>query len=253
MNIPIHLVPCAGLANRILALVSGALFAKDKSTLRVLWKNEHNIYTGQFKDIFDVASLPEWVTVVEDIDVHSGWNQTITVNTEDELERYMQYMQDRRPYYIKSHGVFYGKGTPAWNQLLSSIRVIPEIANAGNLLVKGLLNVVGVHIRRTDNFKSIQESPSHLFWKKMAQYPLTTQFYVASDSEQERREACKQFPGRIILSKPPSGRNHPEDTWNAMLDLYCLSQTTEILGSYSSSFSEIAAAWGSIPLIVVRT
>jgi len=113
--------------------------------------------------------------------------------------------------------------------------------------------IVGVHIRRGDNNASIKESPSELFWEAMTAYPEATMFYVATDSMEEREEAVRRFPGRILTgSATILSRNDPFGCREAMLDFYCLSRCSEILGSYYSSFSEMAAAYGGVPLRVMK-
>jgi hypothetical protein len=113
--------------------------------------------------------------------------------------------------------------------------------------------IVGVHIRRGDNRTSIQESPSELFWEAMAAYDPSVIFYLATDSMREREEAERRFPGRILTgSGTILSRNDPFGCREGMLDFYCLSRCSEILGSYYSSFSEMAAAYGGAPLRVIK-
>jgi len=86
----------------------------------------------------------------------------------------------------------------------------------------------------------------------MALYPTTTVFYLATDSIAEREEAIRKFPGRIIIGSPTIlGRDDPFGCREAFVDLICLSNCSEIIGSSYSSFSEVAASMGGVMLWTV--
>lgn len=181
------------------------------------------------------------------------WYTGEDINTEEAFKNYLDAMKGRHPYIIKSHKAFYKNGTPEWLEILTSLRPHPIIIKKSHSIFTFSDKIVGVHIRRTDNKQSIKQSPSALFWQKMASYPPDILFYVSSDSQVERDAAERQFPGRIITG--PSqilGRGSSEGIEAAMLDLYCLSRCSEIVGSHYSSFSDIAAAWSNRPLTVLR-
>jgi hypothetical protein len=253
---PIYFVPCAGLCNRIRALVSAILYAKDTNVkLKVLWKTDYAICTGPFYKLFDSDSLPSFTTVEEEtVNTHRMWYKAEDINTKEEFSRYLDAMKGHHPYIIKSHKAFYKADTPEWLEILRSLRPHPTISKKGDAILSATLNpIVGVHIRRTDNRQSIQMSPSALFWQKMASYPLDTRFYVSSDSQVERDAAERQFPGRIITGPVEIlGRATTEGIEAAMLDLYCLSRCYQIVGSHYSSFSDIAAAWTNKGLTILR-
>lgn len=117
-------------------------------------------------------------------------------------------------------------------------------------------NTVGVHIRRTDSANSIKFSPTSLFIEKMQEEIDTnpdTQFYLATDDKEEESILKKHFGEKIIIYEKRSlDRNNPEGIIDAMVDLINLSHCHHLLGSYYSSFSEIAADWGKIERIVVK-
>jgi len=253
---PIHFVPCAGLCNRIRALVSAILFAKDTSAkLKVLWKTDYAICTGPFYKLFDTDSLPSFMTVEEETpSTHTMWYKGTDINTREAFDNYLNSMKERHPYNIKSHKAFYKDGTPEWLEILRSLRPHPTILKKGDAILNVTPHpIIGIHIRRTDNKQSIQMSPSALFWQKMASYPPDTLFYVSSDSQVERDSAERQFPGRIITGPVEIlGRSSSEGIEAAMLDLYCLSRCSEIVGSHYSSFSDIAAAWTNRDLTILR-
>lgn len=111
-------------------------------------------------------------------------------------------------------------------------------------------HTIGVHIRRTDNVHSIHHSPVELFLEKMhdeiARNPAAN-FYVATDSQEVKKLIREKFRDKVIIPDGPLERNSREGIVQACIELYALSRTRKILGSYFSSFSIIAAKIGSIP------
>ena len=254
---PLYVIPCAGLGNRIRAVVSGMCAAYDLGIeLHVLWRNEPYICTAPFHTLFDMKSLPPWMKVIDGpIEPNSIWSLGGDILSEDAWDEFVEKCQcDSRPLCLKSHQAFYNKNDPQWLVFLQMLRVHSSIVNKATIYgLENSYNIVGVHIRRTDNKKAIQFSPSNDFWAVMSKYPDDTHFYVSSDSEEERREAERRFPGRILKGAQLGSRNSPIGCYNAMVDLYCLSRCSQLIGSYYSSFSEIAAGLGGIPLMVVKT
>ena len=67
-------------------------------------------------------------------------------------------------------------------------------------------------------------------------------FFLATDDLETETTLKKKFNGRIITSQKASfSRNSEEGMQNAVVDLYCLSRTKKIYGSFRSSFSQVAA------------
>lgn len=117
-------------------------------------------------------------------------------------------------------------------------------------------HVVGVHIRRTDNSNSLLKSPTSAFVTMMRnelERNPGIKFFLATDSMDEEETLRRLFPGKIIVHRKQSlNRNKPEAIKDAVVDLYCLAKTTKIIGSFWSSFSEVAACLGDRELIVVN-
>ena len=60
------------------------------------------------------------------------------------------------------------------------------------------------------------------------------------------------FPGKILTYKKEFSRTDVKGVQDAVIDLYSLAASCKIYGSYFSSFSDIAARIGDIPLKVIR-
>ncbi len=141
--------------------------------------------------------------------------------------------------------------------LYNDFKPKPEIRSQIEELVKHFsTDTIGVHIRRADNKKSIENSPLELFIQVMhKEIALNnrTRFFVASDDQAVKSELVTCFGERIILSSlKEANRNTKEGMVNAVVDLYALSRTKKILGSYWSSFSHTASHISDIEEIIVK-
>lgn len=105
--------------------------------------------------------------------------------------------------------------------------------------------LVGIHIRRTDNKKSIEMSPTRLFIDEIDKEITKNtgvKFYLATDSKEDERELLSKYGDRILINKNKElSRNSKAGIIDALVDLLCLSYSSKLLGSYWSSFSEVAA------------
>ncbi len=115
--------------------------------------------------------------------------------------------------------------------------------------------VIGIHIRRTDHLVSINESPLEEFIKTIERELIvepSMTFFLATDELSVQHELSKKFSSIIFYQKNKISRENCQGIKDALIDLYCLASTNKIYGSFYSSFSEIAARIGKIPLIPVR-
>ena len=112
----------------------------------------------------------------------------------------------------------------------------------------------GVHIRRTDNQPAIGKSSTDAFiqsMKKELEEDPCTCFYLATDDMTEEARLREAFPGKILSNQRRClDRDSIEGMHDALLDLYCLANTRKIIGSYFSSFTDIAADMHKIPKVI---
>jgi hypothetical protein len=108
---------------------------------------------------------------------------------------------------------------------------------------------IGVHIRRTDNIKAIEGSPTLEFVAAMERSVSAdprTRFYLATDCTVTKKEMSERFADRIITDRIPAVRSSKEGMQQALVELYTLSRTSFLLRSHFSSFSRTAAEIGNI-------
>jgi hypothetical protein len=115
-------------------------------------------------------------------------------------------------------------------------------------------NTIGVHIRRGDALNSPWKyfynlSNDDFFIDKMnkeIRENQKTNFYLSTDCEQTQKKFLEMFGNKIIalqkdfvestdMHNPKFGQE------SAVIDLFCLSNTNKIIGTYWSSFSTLAA------------
>lgn len=110
---------------------------------------------------------------------------------------------------------------------------------------------VGVHVRRTDNARSIAASPVEAFVQRMGQMPPGTTFYVASDSEEVKQLMRRTFPDRVITADSKAERSSLRGMEDALVEMYTLAHCPRILGSSFSTYSMTAASIGRSELEII--
>lgn len=113
-------------------------------------------------------------------------------------------------------------------------------------------SLMGVHIRRGDHLRSTKTSTLNHFKEaieKQIDIANKSAFLICSDDNNEV-ELLKSRYGKRIAWHPPRSldRSNQISIEDAMIDMLSLSQCDQLLGSYLSSFSIVAAKYGKIPL-----
>ena len=153
---------------------------------------------------------------------------------------------------LQSDQKFFQAETP-----YKDFKPVPKLAKKIANLRKELStsNAIGIHIRRTDHVWAIKHSPTKKFIKLMGEEvdrDPTTKFFLATDSPEEERILSEKFGDKIVTYRKSSlNRESLEGIQEALVDMYMLASTKKIIGSFDSSFSEVAAELGQIPLIVI--
>ena len=242
----LHLQLCAGFANRIRALVSGLCLAEDLDIPLVLhWFPMSPECICKFSTVIDPESLPKTVKVVPE-DIYMA-KEVLTIDGWLFVYRHWDQKSDL---HIKSYGIFYRNDN--WDKYLRSLkytRIVKEFLDR-RLASVTLQRSIGVHIRRTDNKKSIEGSPLEAFLQKMRDNK-DAYYVVATDDTKVREQIQLEFGNHCIFPAIQLTRKTEEGMIQGVADFFALSRCTEIWGSYASSFSELAARYGNIPLTII--
>lgn len=131
-----------------------------------------------------------------------------------------------------------------------------EIQEAINALTSLFSDhVVGVHIRRTDNVQSIRKNDVDDYLRCMDQRIATCPavvFYLVTDDKALKQRMINRYGDRIIFHPAILERTSLQGMKDAVVDLWCLSMTKEIIGSYHLSYSDTAAELGGVRLTVLE-
>ena len=117
-------------------------------------------------------------------------------------------------------------------------------------------STIGIHIRSTDHSTAMKYSPFHLFENKIREElhinPEAT-FFVATDNEDYQSRLLREFgKEKILFHKKVFERNVTQGITDAVVDMFCLSRTSKIYGSYYSSFSYVAGRIGQVPVHILK-
>lgn len=252
--------PSGGLCNRMRVINSAYILAqKKKCKLYVLWKmcdelncpfeelfelpKEFKVYN--FRSNYNLKKLGLQFTQKQRIT-----NEEIENNKTDGVLNEDFFSSLSNSVYISTWEHFY----PAKDYHL----FIPRQAlqkKIDGIAANFHPHCVGVHIRRTDHTWAIKNSKSDDFAQAIEQelqrHP-DTKFYLATDDAKEEETLRNRFQDAIITNENKTlERDSIAGMHDALIDLFCLSKTDKIFGSYYSSFTDIAADMNGIEKIVI--
>ena len=270
----ITLIPAGGLANRMKAMAAGRRLAEQcRGRLDMIWFQDWGLGC-RFDDLFaPLPPLPGGGTLREaslsDLLLRDRprrrnlWlprlferlSYDVCLDEREVTRRnlagfdFATLCRGRRVW-LSSHIFFITLDIP--DDIFDEFRPLPQLeAEIGRRRQALGNNVVGVHIRRTDNVESIRQSPTELFVQRMRQESADTVFYLATDSEAEKATLRGIFGPRIVTSESRAERGTLQGMRDAVIEMYLLSRTRRILGSAASTYSRTAASIGRIPLEIM--
>ena len=157
------------------------------------------------------------------------------------------------PKNIESKYLFFDKLVPKKN-IKSKIERITSIFDQ---------NTIGVHIRKGDARNSpwkyfYELSNDDFFIKEMNREidnNKNSNFYLSTDCEKTQNKFLEMFDDKIIClnKKFVESVDHEKPKYgqeDALIDLFCLSSTNKIIGTYWSSFSTLSANLKNKPIVL---
>ena len=268
-------VPAGGLANRIRATLSAITLAEQTGIkLKVIWFRDWALHAA-FRDLFVPQRLPGKVRIAEasvlDLLVYDrprqknfhvpAWFQKLLFRSclyEHQIDTLRTQGFDFEEWakqgnvYMASYLPFYPYPETSLHEVFCPVPQIEEIIQKRVSAFSAY--TVGVHIRRTDNALSIKHSPLELFFncldKEQAVHPDLC-IYLATDSEEVKQAMRARYGKRIVCAESKADRGSTAGIREGIADLWTLARTRKIYGSFHSSFSELAAELGNIPLETV--
>ncbi len=261
IKFPLIVQPTCGLCNRMRTIASAAILAEMMNRkLVVIWARDGSL-NASFKSLFEQPPFR-----VIDINYGSIWHRAIY-----RLCRILGYhFYDDSWIYANAREKPFEVWLPLFKTTLPYIRSCLDIIKdhgyygmfaISDTLQKNIMrydggDMIGIHIRRTDNRMSIKYSPTELFVEKIKEEirkSPTKKFYLATDDPNEENTLTQLFPENIVVYKKRSlERNNPLAIEDAVIDLKNLASCSKIYASYWSSFSDVAALWGGIEKVVLK-
>ncbi len=264
----ITLVPTGGLANRLKAIHAGISLAEHiKATLRIIWFADWGLRCP-FSQLFQPLTLPNVEFVEASVRDFLLYDRPRKKNLF--IPRLFQrmkfddclYEEDTatclksnfdfaawacgRNVYIAGWDNFYGEKSDKYHLFAPRAEIQKQIEDVTQHFGE---HCVGIHIRRTDNVEAIRQSPTELFVQRMQSEIArnsNTKFYLATDSQADKALIINTFPDRVIVNPRQADRESVAGMQDAVRELFLLSKTRYIIGSFHSSYSATAAEIGGI-------
>lgn len=274
--------PFGGLGNRLWALDSFASLCKDIGLKKftMIWEKEENLNCS-FSDLF------QDVEHIEVLEIHPfnkfqfntywqiynsfppnhykyplfhtlfGREKTIQRRMYDSdveqaiMENFnFKKLARNRSVYIATNRRFYSQTTYS-----TYLKPVDRLQNKIDEIVSLFTSstVVGVHLRRGDHMLTREGSPVEAFISLMENEiasDKSTSFFLSTDSIDEGQVLISRFGDRVLTRNRNLDRNSTRGIQDALIDIYCLSRCSKLIGSLSSSFSDVAAKIGNIPLLI---
>lgn len=255
--------PNGGLGNRMRVINSAICLANknNQATVKVLWKKDWGL-NASFNDIFEPVKR---ISLIENKFLMAYYfysRKSLPLNYKYYDDQAVLNKRFDENYWGSNHdkviiNTCYDFYYPSMaNNFFGIFRPVNEIIEKIDLITQYFSEkCVGVHIRRTDHQIAKEKSATADFISRMdhilKQSP-GTKFYLSTDDPATEMQMTGRYGNKILSLKDKSlHRNDLRGINDAVIDLFCLSRTKLILGSYSSSFSEVASAIGKIPLETV--
>ena len=250
--------PIGGLCNRMRAINSAYMLAKERNEkLIVIWFVNHELGCP-FEELFKKTDELKVINIRSKWNIQKMWyqltshfvnNETIRQHKGDGLLADTYRHSLPKKVYIATEEHFYP--CHDYHLFIPTTEIQKRI---DDMQTKLGTHAVGVHIRRTDNMPAIGKSSTDAFIRAMEKeiaVNADTCFYLATDDLSEESALRKYFGDRIISNETRDlSRDSISGIKDAMLDLFSLSNTSKIIGSYFSSFTDIAADMHDIEKIV---
>ena len=193
----------------------------------------------------------------EEIKVYTTWRLEDKDDDADLYNQYDLWIADSVEYSIApginlQYDNIKTQARQKWLTYFDLIKWSPYILEQVQLFSKqhDIANSVGVHIRswKDDNFRKSLLHDTGIFINEMEKFS-NAKFFVASDCDSVLEEINAIFKNQITTNRFPGekhlSRNLAQQVFiNAIIDMLLLSKCSTIIGTYQSSYSEIAWWFG---------
>jgi hypothetical protein len=236
-------VPGMGLGNRMKCLLSVMRICQlSGATFGLLWSKDRSVPCG-FEDLFDMpvekldapvgdVVYRTWRLWVAPDEIPAGWARAYP--SDDVQGRAIDLEYERIPQNVRA----------AYLPHFMRLQPRTEIVRRAQQSVSG--HFVAVHVRDGNDWSAWGRGvPLENFFTAMDHRPPQTRFFVSAHTPRTVQMICDRYPGRIShqADKVYAG-DIPRRMQDALTDLLCLAGGTELIGTFGSTFSEMAWWFG---------
>lgn len=274
----ITLVPYAGLCNRMNVIISALAYQQNHPDVQLIIKWHRWFHCNcRFKDLFKPIAFitpPYHVIELSELNWKDVPGHRLNLHLPDKLRKCFYdvvFMPHNSPDEFEGMVNIFRKNTGKWpNVYIYKENCFCRDSYMGNYAdifqpqedIQRRIDeitkdwdghVIGLHVRRTDNMRAIQNSPIERYYQiieKEVELDSNVRFYLATDSEEVKHDLTSRFGKRIITIPLCLKRSSLQGMKDAVVDLYCLASTSRIYGSSASTYSMLAGKIYGIPVIV---
>jgi hypothetical protein len=261
---------CSGLGNRIRCLVAARRAARlTGRQLALIWPLDPYHCYCQYQQLFQTPQL----LVSDELFANTLTENYMVSYMPTFIVQHSQaeavYVQEQNFFWVDGDSdIMWGQFSPykmknlaVRNELLSEFAALQpcqEVSRKVDSFAQEHFaeEVIGVHIRREDNYWSNRFCSDRLFIESARDaltYLPEAKLFLATDDEQSEASFRGAFGDRV-LTYPPRSLERGRD-WQAVQDalviLLLLARTHLIIRSCSSTFSQVASWFGQVPTIDV--
>lgn len=267
-NSEIKLLPHAGLCNRLRAISSAVFVAKEIGCpLTIYWSNNEEC-ASTYQDLFEPINIDIPINIIE----YKGVKYSIARKKNLYFPKFLRLFSVDKEilnFNCKEDGDIFPLIPRNGVTLIQTCHSLSQHYDFQTLFkpVSSILdviksvtdhysdNTIGLHIRRTDNVQAIAHNDISSFEdciNKELESVSNTKFYLATDDIEVKKYLKEKYGDAIISLDLPLNRNTLDGMKGAVVDLWCLSRTKKIIGSFYSSYSEVASYIGNIELVIAE-
>jgi hypothetical protein len=250
------LIPIGWLGNRIRTISAAHSFAKQyNKKLKIYWMTYDQGMKLPYAKVFEqldgvelveLKSKAIWFIIqsitklVKLMKLRNIGKFTILIGRVDVNEK---ILNDPNDLIIRTDGRFF----PFENIPLQFERNIRESGDKFLDSIGG--EFIGMHVRRGNNREAIKNSPLSLFIDaaKEEVFQKGNKIFLCTDDTTIKKTFKEIFEESVFTREVVLEHSSEAHTVDAAIDLYCLSKSIKIYGTYFSSFSTISAEFNNVP------
>jgi len=268
----LYIKPIGGMCNRLYCLASAVELARiqnrelivlwslkwecnarlsdimDDSKFEIIYKDEYNAPKRYFdKFLVSLEKYKSNAEVFVDEKMYQIFKEINTMN----FEAYFSQFSKAENLYIESCFNFMPKRNFKLPEIFQPNR---EIAGRVNEELQKIGNsYIGMHIRRTDHQYSKDFSPDEIFINNLSNESKEEKVLLVTDDQSTEDKFVDLFDGRIFTASKDKQRDSLNGVKCAMVNVFLLSKSKKIYGSFNSTFSAFPAEYGEIAISILAS